>query len=267
MCIPARKSKIERPLDVTGSLQMSLSADDIVEMHDVLEDWFSESPDPISPPGVKDMKLVESAVARPYQTVDKKDAYETTFDKGAALFHSLINNHAFHNGNKRVALVSAQVLLAEDGYWLERPSDDEMFEFARAAAAHELTEDRDSEVKHISDWFEKNSRKAIKGEHPLKYGELKENLKRFGFEIDPPDKGNLLNIYKDGIAVERVNKQGMKGFRPYHTDYIAGLRKRLDLTPEHGVDSAKFYGNKGTSNTASQFIELRINVMNKLAKT
>ena len=245
---------------------MTLSNDDVLEIHEILEDWFAQSDDPISPPGVKDMTLLESAVARPLQTVDQKDAYETVYDKAAALFHSLVNNHAFHNGNKRVALVAAQVLLAQSGYWLEHPTDDEMFEFARAAAAHELTTNRDDEIAHISQWFQTNSRKAIKGEHPLKYGELKHNLKQFGFEIDPPDS-DVLSIYKDGVRVEKVIKQGIKGFRPYHTDYIAGLRKRLNLTPEHGIDSQKFYGNKGSSNTASQFIELRIDVMTRLAKT
>jgi death on curing protein len=116
------------------------------------------------------------------------------------------------------------------------------------------------------EWFRSNCRKAIKGEHPLKYTELRQNLRRFGFEIDEP-KSNLLNVYKDNEVVARVSKQGTQGFRPYHTDYIAGLRKRLGLTSEHGVDSALFYGQKGIGNTASQFIELRIEVIRRLAKT
>lgn len=163
-------------------------------------------------------------------------------------------------------LWSAQVLLAEDNYWLEHPSDNEMLEFTRQAAAHEITDDRHDEIAHIAEWLKSNSRKTVKGEHPLRYGELKQILKKFGMEIDPPDAGNLLNVYKDGKVLERISKQGIQGFRPYHTDYIAGLRKRLNLTPEHGVDSAKFYGQKGTANTASQFIELRIDVMRRLAK-
>jgi death-on-curing protein len=94
---------------------------------------------------------------------------------------------------------------------------------------------------------------------------LKHALKKFDFELDPPD-GELLNVYKNGVVVERISKQGIKGFRPYHTDYISGLRKRLGLTPENGVDSALFYGQKGVSSTASQFIELRSEVMRRLAK-
>jgi len=119
---------------------------------------------------------------------------------------------------------------------------------------------------YIAQWMESNSRKTIKGEHPLKYHDLKENLARFGFEIGPPDS-DTVGIYKDGIEVQRIIKQGIKGFRPYHTDYIRGLRKRLNLTPEYGVDSANFYGMKGVSGTASQFIELRLEVIRQLAKT
>jgi death-on-curing protein len=157
-------------------------------------------------------------------------------------------------------------LLAEENYWLDHSSDEEMFEFTRRAASHELTESRVDELAYISEWLEANSRRIIKGEHPLRFGESKDALKRFDFDLGPPD-GEFVDIYKGGKRVERVIKQGIKGFRPYHTDYIAGLRKRLGLTPEHGVDSARFYGHKGISNTASQFIELRIEVIRRLAKT
>jgi death on curing protein len=233
---------------------------------ELLEDWFAQSEDPISPPGVKDMRLLESAAARPSQSAGQVDAYEDCFARAAALFHSIVNNHPFYNGNKRVALVAAQVMLADEGYWLDHPSDDELVEFARAAAAHELTKDRKDEVAYIAEWFRGNSRKVMKGDHSLKYSELRDNLRRFGFDVDPPD-GEFLSVYKDGKFVHKIIKQGIKGFRPYHTDYISGLRKRLGLTPENGIDSNKFYGKRDSTNTASQFIELRINAMRKLAKT
>ena len=245
---------------------MAISATELIEIHDILADWFAQSEDPISPIGVRDMGLLESAAARPFQSVGQAEAYPSIFQKSAALFHSIVNNHPFHNGNKRVALVSAQVLLDQDKYWLDHASDKEMFEFTRRAAAHELCENRNEEIELISEWLASNSRKTIKGEHPLKYSELRSILKKFELEIDPPDS-EFLQIYKNGKPVERIIKQGIQGFRPYHTDYIAGLRKRLNLTAEHGIDSAKFYGQKGIANTASQFIELRVEVMRQLAKT
>jgi len=243
-----------------------LSLENVLAIHEILVRKFQDSEDPISPPGIKNRDLLESAVGRPEQTIGGKDAYETPFDKAAALFHSLINNHAFHNGNKRIALVSAQALLAQYSQWLEISSDDEMLEFTKNAASHKITNDRADELNYISEWFEANSRKAIKGEYPLKYSELKKILSNFGFEIDPPDN-NLLYIYKEGKKIERIIKQGIQGFRPYHTDYIAGLRKRLGLTTENGVDSALFYGHKGVAaDDAAAFIDLRIEVMKALAK-
>ncbi|MBB3871828.1 type II toxin-antitoxin system death-on-curing family toxin [Brevundimonas mediterranea] len=246
---------------------MQLSVEEVLEIHELLVEWFEDSEDPISPPGLKNRNLLESAVGRPFQTVGGKDSYPSPFDKAAALFHSLVNNHAFHNGNKRIALTASQVLLDQIGQWLEKSTDNEMYEFTRQAAAHEICEKRVDEVATISQWLETNSRKAIRGEHPLKYSQLKEALSRFGFELDPPEGDNLLSVWKDGKVVERVSKQGIKGFRPYHTDYILGLRKRLGLTPENGVDSLIFYGRRGPTDAASDFIELRIEVMRRLAKT
>ena len=244
---------------------MTVSANQVVQIHELLTEHFAGTDDPVSPPGVRDRALLESAAARPQQTVGGVDAYPLPFDKAAALFHSIINNHPFHNGNKRTALVSAHVELDRYGYWLNYSTDDEMFEFTRQAAAHELTADRNDELKLIREWLEVNSRKTVRGEHPMKFGALRESLRKFGFDMDEP-QGEFINVYKNGAVVERIIKQGIHGFRPYHTDYIAGLRKRLGLTRESGVDSAKFYGGKGVKYIASQVIDLRIEVMRRLAK-
>jgi death-on-curing protein len=243
-----------------------ISASDIEEMHDTLSDWFAGGEDPVAPPGVKSQELLESAAGRPDQTIGGKDAYPTVFDKAAAIMHSLINNHAFHNGNKRVALVAAQVSLAKENRWLEKVSDDDMYEFARKAAAHEICEDRKDEIAEISAWLEVSSRKASKEEFPLKFGDLKAALQKFGYDLGSPDH-EFVDVIKDGHVVERIKKEGIKGFRPYHTHYIAELRKRLGLTRENGIDSVIFYGAPTTANTASEFIELRWTVMSRLAKT
>ena len=172
-----------------------LTVKDLTDIHEILVDWFAASEDPISPPGIRDLNLLESAAGRPDQTVDGKDAYNGAFEKAAALFHSLVNNHAFHNGNKRIALAAGQAALAQESQWLDYCSDQEMLEFALRAAAHEITPNRSDEVSYIAEWFAANSRKIEKGEHPLKYGELKQILDRFGYSIDAPD-GEFLGVYK-----------------------------------------------------------------------
>jgi death-on-curing protein len=237
----------------------------VEEIHEFLVRYFLDSGDPISPPGIKDRNLLESAVARPMQSAGGEDAFEDVFEKAAALFHSLINNHPFYNGNKRTALIAAGVYLDENGFWLEGCSDEELFEFTRRVAAHEITEDKHLELEYIAEWLRANSRKRMKNEKPLSYHELKDRLAEFGYEIDPP-KGELLSIHKNGRFVAKIIKQGIQGFRPYHTHYVAELRKRLKLTPEYGIDSDRFYGKKGLTDSVSELIEIRNNVIRRLAK-
>lgn len=70
-------------------------------------------------PKVRDIKLLESAAARPLQTVFGKEAYPTLMSKAAALVHSLAQNHPFVDGNKRTAFIATVVFLELNGYKLE----------------------------------------------------------------------------------------------------------------------------------------------------
>lgn len=241
-----------------------MEASTIIFIHQYLAEFFADQDDPISPPGVKDRTTVESAAARPFATAGGRDAYPTVFMKAASLLHSIICNHSFHNGNKRVALLSTLYFLSEHGFWVDCCNDDEMYEFTRRIAAHEISEDRSDEVDLISKWLEDNSRKQQKGEKPLKLTELREALSRFGYELRA--QGNTFAVYKDGVTVETVLKKGTKGFEDYDPAYISELRKRLKLTVEHGVDSARFYGQKGIADELNQFMQLRLEVMSRLAK-
>ena len=65
--------------------------------------------------GVRDLGLLESAVARPRATFDKKDLYLDLFTKAAALMDSLINNHPFLDGNKRTGITAAGLFLRING--------------------------------------------------------------------------------------------------------------------------------------------------------
>lgn len=54
--------------------------------------------------GVRDLGLLESAVARPQATFEGNDLYSDIFSKAAALMESLIGNHPFVDGNKRTGM-------------------------------------------------------------------------------------------------------------------------------------------------------------------
>lgn len=240
-----------------------MNSDVVIFIHEFLTDFFKDQDDPISPSGVKNRETIESAVARPLTTVAGRDAYPTPYLKAASLFHSIVGNHSFHNGNKRTALLSTLYYLGDFGYIVDC-DDEEMYEFTRQIAAHEITEDRNDEVAVIADWLECNSRKQQKREKPLKYLELKEILGRFGFSLE--QDRNKVNIYKNGEYCEQIIKKGASGAEDYDPIYVAGLRKLLGLTADDGIDSACFYGVKGISSELSEFTQMRIEVMKKLAK-
>ena len=61
--------------------------------------------------GLRDRGALEAAVARPQMTFDGEDLYPAIEDKAAALMHSLVMNHPFVDGNKRVGAHAAIVFL------------------------------------------------------------------------------------------------------------------------------------------------------------
>lgn len=100
--------------------------------------------------GIRDLGLVESAVARPQATFGGEYLYKTIFDKAAALLQSLLKNHPFIDGNKRTALSSSAVFLKKNGYKLINQHKEEV-EFAIRVDNGNLP------VEQISEWLKKNS--------------------------------------------------------------------------------------------------------------
>ena len=69
--------------------------------------------------GVRDMGLLESALEAPFQTFGGKDLYPALIQKAARLGHSLISNHPFVDGNKRIGIHTMLVFLAINGVEIE----------------------------------------------------------------------------------------------------------------------------------------------------
>jgi len=62
-------------------------------------------------PGLQDEGLLRSAIAWPQMTFSGQELYPTLFDKAAVLGYSLINNHPFVDGNKRLAFEAMDITL------------------------------------------------------------------------------------------------------------------------------------------------------------
>lgn len=103
--------------------------------------------------GIASLSLLESAVMRPQSSFGGKDLYPTIFDKGAAMIHSLIMNHAFVDGNKRTGTVSTITFLELNGYRLI-VSQDELIN-AALRVRHKKWD-----LSKISSWLKNHSRKV-----------------------------------------------------------------------------------------------------------
>lgn len=88
--------------------------------------------------GVRDLGLLESAIAQPRQSFDGSDLYPSILDKAVALGFSLISNHPFVDGNKRVGHAALEVFLMLNGYELEA-SVDEQERIILAVAAGDMS--------------------------------------------------------------------------------------------------------------------------------
>lgn len=85
---------------------------DYLELEDLLEIGSAI----ISDFQVKEIGLLESALARPRTTIFGRDAYETFEEKAASLLHSLARNHALIDGNKCLAWSATRIFCLMNGY-------------------------------------------------------------------------------------------------------------------------------------------------------
>lgn len=94
-------------------------------------------------PGVRDLGLLESALARP-----RSGYYETLSLQAAALLQSLCQNHAFVDGNKRVAFAATAIFLRVNGLELVVTADEgETFLIERAIVGR-------AQLDEIATWIE-----------------------------------------------------------------------------------------------------------------
>ncbi|WP_458109291.1 type II toxin-antitoxin system death-on-curing family toxin [Arthrobacter sp. R3-55] len=234
-----------------------LTTEEVKGIHEELERDFAEAEDPISPSGVRSIALLESAVSRPATSLGGQYKYCTVESAGAALLHSLVQNHAFHNGNKRTALVALLVFLDRNNFVLES-NEDELFKWMILVASHQLlptgfTYDQraDRETSEIADWIIKRSRPVSKEERSITWRNLSRLLKSKGCEISQ-HRGEKLEITRTVTRRSRI-----LGFLKTHKlnayftntgdgrevprTIVKRIRQELELDQEHGVDSEQFY--------------------------
>jgi death on curing protein len=91
--------------------------------------------EPVGARECRDRGLLESAVNLPFQSAFGFECYLAIQQKAAALFHSLIANHPFSNGNKRTAVLALDLFLYANNHFLSL-SNDSMYDLAIETASY-----------------------------------------------------------------------------------------------------------------------------------
>ena len=99
--------------------------------------------------GVRDFDLLDSALNSCYQTFDGKELYPTKEEKGARLGFTLVSNHAFVDGNKRIGVLVMLSFLEVNGIKLKY-TDDELIELGLGLASGRLS------YENLLDWILKH---------------------------------------------------------------------------------------------------------------
>jgi death-on-curing protein len=84
--------------------------------------------------GIRDLGALESALAQPLMTFGGEELYPTIIEKASALSFSLIKNHPFIDGNKRIGHAAMETFLVLNGYEIDAPVDNQEQIILRVAA-------------------------------------------------------------------------------------------------------------------------------------
>ena len=101
--------------------------------------------------GLRDVNLLDSALKSPFQTFAGKELYPDIFDKAAQLCYSLIENHPFADGNKRIGVHLTLLFLMVNNENIEY-SQKELIDFGLNIAAGKMAKDA------IKDWLLKHKK-------------------------------------------------------------------------------------------------------------
>lgn len=96
-----------------------LTLNEVLELHRRLIELFGGSA------GIRDLRALESALAQPRLTFGGEELYPTIAEKAASLGFSLIKNHPFVDGNKRVGHAAMETYLVLNGYEIDASADEQ----------------------------------------------------------------------------------------------------------------------------------------------
>ncbi len=117
-----------------------IDLNEVLSIHQIIIEKFGGSS------SVRDLNALKAALNRPFATFDKNDLYPTPIDKASALIESIVINHPFVDGNKRMGYILMRLLLLKSNYDI-KASQDEKYDFVIRIASG------DFKTEQINSWL------------------------------------------------------------------------------------------------------------------
>ncbi|MGV0627233.1 type II toxin-antitoxin system death-on-curing family toxin [Mycolicibacter minnesotensis] len=211
-----------------------------------------------------DRGALESAVTRQDTGFGDEFKYSRPHEIAASLFYGIAMNHAFENGNKRTALVSALVALKFNDAVLSDTTQDDLYDMVIQVVAHTfpLLSDEprtvDGEVAALASWF---GARTVRAEpyvdRAVEFPELRRLLQSQGCEISSP-KGNFVEITRGAQSI-KIGYPQEKHSVPVQD--VTRIRRALDL---NDINSSELYD---LDVSVDEFVHEYSDVLERLADT
>jgi death-on-curing protein len=213
--------------------------------------------------GVKDLNLLGSTLGRQIAGYSGIRKWKSDEEICATLFYGIIKNHAFHDANKRTALLTLLYHLLKLGRTIDAKQKE--FEDLAVRIASNSLEDypkfktkkfqklEDKEVYFIANFIKRNTREIEKKYYPVTFHEFGQLLKRHGFYFEVASGGAFLDVMGTssqsaffGLIQRKYQKRyiqvGFPGWkRQINAKAVKEILKATGLTAENGIDSKVFF--------------------------
>lgn len=110
--------------------------------------------EPIPDYSTRDQAKLEASLSSPQHTFGGKFLYPTLPKQAAILFYSFNKNHAFQNGNKRIAIMTLLAFLSLNNKWLMMHPDD-LYDIALNVSSSKR-EEKDLMLKELAELIEEH---------------------------------------------------------------------------------------------------------------
>lgn len=211
-------------------------------IYEQLEKDYQTSEDPIESGERDHGAILEAALTRPHTAAGGQLKYPTVEMAAAALMHAMVQDHPFHDGNKRTAIVALLVFLDQNNY-VFTGNEIDLFDTVLKVASHKIIEEEtssvrdDKEMNAISLWIRSKSRKLSKRAENMQWMDLRSILISYGCTVDRK-RGNRITIRRGSFI---ANTGARNDGHEISGESISKIRKDLKLSEEDGIDSEVFY--------------------------